>query len=107
MAQPQTMTGYSKLASLMGAHSELAIFRRFRTLNAQNLLYLQAELVHLEHKLRQCVEADISSGHVDRTIYDRDWQSLAESEASPGGNREQWETVLRIRNVLKEYSKNF
>jgi hypothetical protein len=99
------MNGYSKLASIMGAHPELANFRRFRTLNAQNLLHLQAELVFLENKLRQCVQADASSGHVDRALYDRDWQSLFESGATSGENSEQWTTALRIRCVLKEYSK--
>jgi hypothetical protein len=105
MAQPQILNGYSKLASLMGAHSDLANFRRFSTLNAQNLLYLQAELVFLENKLGQCVEADKSSGHVNRGIYDRDWQALFESGANSGGDGEQWDTVLQIRKVLKEYSE--
>jgi hypothetical protein len=96
--------GYSKLASLMGAHPELATFRRFSTLAAQNLLYLQAELVFLENKLRKCVDADASSGDIYREMYDRDWQSLSESGATAGGNGEQWAIVLRIRGVLKEYS---
>jgi hypothetical protein len=104
MTQLPPMNGYSKLASLMGAHPALASFRRFSTLNAKNLLYLQAELVHLENKLRKCVEADNASGHVDRVLYERDWQSLFESSTTPGGNSEQWETVMRIRSVLKEYS---
>jgi hypothetical protein len=105
MAQIPTMNGYSKLASLMGSHPELAIFRRFGTLNAQNLLYLQAELVHLERKLQRCVASDIASGHADRIIYDRHWQSLTESGSRPDGDPEQWETALKIRKLLKEYSK--
>jgi hypothetical protein len=105
MAQTLAMNGYSKLASMMGPHPELAIFRRFGTLNAHNLLYLQAELVHLEHRLHQCVKSDAESGHIDRTIYDRDWQSLSESKLMPDGNAEQWETALKIRSTLKEYSK--
>jgi hypothetical protein len=64
MVQLPPMNGYSKLASLMGAHPELAIFRRFGTLNAQNLLYLQAELIYFENKMRKCVEVDSISGHV-------------------------------------------
>jgi len=52
MALNPTMNEYSKLASLMGPHPELAIFRRFSTLNAQNLLYLQTELVHPKRKLQ-------------------------------------------------------
>jgi hypothetical protein len=44
------VNGYPKLARHMGASPEIAIFRRFGALNAQNLLYLQAELVHLEKR---------------------------------------------------------
>jgi hypothetical protein len=104
MAQTPKINGYSKLASLMGPHPELAIFRRFNALNAQNLLHLQAEIVYLEHKLQECVQNGMASGHADRTIYDRDWQSLAESGSTPGGNTEQWEAVLKMRELLKEYS---
>jgi hypothetical protein len=35
--------GYDLLASFMGFYLEAAIFRRFATLNAKNILYLQAE----------------------------------------------------------------
>jgi hypothetical protein len=50
--------GYAQLASLMGAHPEVAVFRRFGALNAQNLLYLQAELTHLELELRSTAGAN-------------------------------------------------
>ncbi|KAF2195047.1 hypothetical protein K469DRAFT_543962 [Zopfia rhizophila CBS 207.26] len=97
--------GYARLASLMGLHPEIAILRRFGALNAQNLLYLQAELTHLEHRLQKCVEEDADSGHPDRTIYDRDWQTLSESGAAPDGNPEQWNTILLIRKRLEEYNQ--
>jgi hypothetical protein len=32
----------------MGAYLEVAIVRRFAALNTQRILYLQAELIHLE-----------------------------------------------------------
>lgn len=98
--------GYTKLASLMGAYPEVAILRRFGALNAQNLLYLQAELTSLELKLKRCVKADAESGHQDRRIYDRDWQTLSESIESLENNSDQWSTVLQIRKTLKEYSKS-
>jgi hypothetical protein len=101
---PPPPNGYTKLAALMGAHPALANFRRFSALNAKNLLYLQAELIYLENKLQRCVEKDNGSGHVDRILYDTDWQSLFESGTTAGGNGEQWKTMMRIRGVLKEYS---
>lgn len=99
------MGGYTTLASMMGAHPEVAFFRRFGSLNAQNILYLQAELTTLELKLKELVKADASSGHLDRSCYDRDWRVLSESAQATDGNPEQLRTVLSIREKLKEYSK--
>ena len=90
---------------MMGAHPEVAVIRRFGSLNARNILYLQAELTALELKLDKCAKADADSGHEDRKIYDRDWQTLSESLHSEAGNPEQWKTILSIRTVLKEYSE--
>ncbi|EDN91968.1 predicted protein [Sclerotinia sclerotiorum 1980 UF-70] len=50
--------GYPKLAALQGTYSQLGIYRRFSTLNARNLLYLQAELVILEADLNQFTKND-------------------------------------------------
>lgn len=105
MTDTIAVNGYSRLASLMGPNPELAIFRRFTILNAHTLLLLQAELVYLENKLQKCVEADNASGHDDRKIYDRDWQSLFESDTMPDGSTDQLKTLMRIRSVVKEYSK--
>jgi len=97
--------GYSRLASLMGAHPETAIVRRFGFLNALNLLYLQAELAHLENDLREQAAADAESGHFERSLYSRDWQTLSESGATEDGNPAQWQLVLRVREKLNEYSR--
>ena len=40
--------GYSGLARMIGKRRELGMFRVFSGLEAQNLLYMQAELVHFE-----------------------------------------------------------
>jgi len=94
------MEGYSKIASLMSHHDELAIFRRFGTLNLQNLLYLQAELTHLEEDLRKIVAND--QAHPGRQFHTKYWYSLAHSENDE--EKEQWDKVLQIRETLKEYS---
>ena len=96
--------GYTRLASLMGAHPETAILRRFGYLNALNLLYLQAELTNLENALQKEAKADAESGHFDRTLYNRDWQSLSESVTTENGNPRQWELMLQVREKLNEYS---
>ncbi|OTA79954.1 hypothetical protein M434DRAFT_86781 [Hypoxylon sp. CO27-5] len=45
------MEGYAKVAQLMATYEEFAILRRFKRLNYQNLLYLQAQIIHLEDSL--------------------------------------------------------
>ena len=52
MKAKPVMTGYEKVADLMTAHAEMAMFQRFDFLNTLNALYLQAELVHLERKMK-------------------------------------------------------
>ena len=97
--------GYSRLASLMGTHKGTAVFRRFGTLNALNLLYLQAELTNLENTLRQQAKADAESGHFERSIYARDWETLSESMAAENQHCPQWNTFLQVRKKLDTYSK--
>ncbi|KAI1457862.1 hypothetical protein F4805DRAFT_467143 [Annulohypoxylon moriforme] len=97
--------GYSRLASLMGAHPEIATFRRFGALNALNLLYMQAELINLENNLDKQAKNDAESGHFERSIYHRDWQTLSESTTTEGGNPTQWHTMLQIKDKLRDYNQ--
>ncbi|KAI8626750.1 hypothetical protein F5Y19DRAFT_466245 [Xylariaceae sp. FL1651] len=97
--------GYSRLASLMGTHKETAVFRRFGTLNALNLLYLQAELTNLENTLCQQAKADAESGHFERSIYARDWETLSESMAAENQHCPQWNTFLQVRKKLDTYNQ--
>jgi hypothetical protein len=116
------MEGYTKLATLMGAYPEVAIVRRFASLNMQNVLYLQAELVHLESRLREIEEEDKKSGDENKKDRDFDWFQLSSLVDGPvtGGNAagngrpgtagpkqatKRWAIVLEIREKLKEYSK--
>ncbi|KAF2667891.1 hypothetical protein BT63DRAFT_304305 [Microthyrium microscopicum] len=92
--------GYAKVAQLMSAHNELAIFRRFRDLNLQNLLYLQAEITHLEAELRSIALED--EKHGGRQYHHQDWWSLSQSEG--GGDNEQWELILELRKKLEKYN---
>ena len=103
------MEGYAKIASIMGSHPEVAILRRFGALNAQNLLYLQAELVALEQDLRAISAEDSTSNEQDRANYSRDWYTLRQSQNQTTGSEDagkQWQTILLIREKLKEYSRS-
>jgi len=66
----------------------------------QNLLYLQAELVHLEAEHQRLAEADQT--HPDRLNHSKDWFSL--SQSGEDRDLEQWGKMLKIREKLKEYS---
>ena len=95
------MEGYAKVAQLMGAQDEFAIFRGFRALNMRNLLYMQAEITHLEAELQEIARRDA----VDRECADYafDWWSMSIGEGQNGD--EQWEKVQEIRDKLEKYSR--
>jgi hypothetical protein len=99
------MEGYAKIAWRMSMNPDLVLFRRFQALNAQNLLYLQAELVHLEYSLREQAAADSLSGSEQRRLYSRDWYTLKNASEAEGGDERQWQIILETRAKLKEYSR--
>jgi hypothetical protein len=122
-------TGYPKLAKQMAESTNLMVFRRFNNLNIFNLLSLQAELVDLEGQLQERWEYDDAM----EESFSKNFKSLRETmdprpqasndEASgqldevpsedpneepnedPSEERKtQWKLVLKIRDILKEYS---
>lgn len=87
----------------MGMVPEMAMFRRFGTLNAQMLLYMQSELIHLENDLRELEREDSRSDQLYKSKYSRDCFFLL-NPMTPGDNR-QLRLVMEIKAKLKEYSK--
>ncbi|KAL2071856.1 hypothetical protein VTL71DRAFT_13091 [Oculimacula yallundae] len=104
MASPPSapVEGYPKLACHMGRYAQSAIYRRFGSLNSQNILYMQAELVHLEKRLRNLQDIDASSNQGHRSKISKDWYWLNNYASEEGS--EQWEAVLTIRQKLKDYN---
>ncbi|KPI43696.1 uncharacterized protein AB675_6190 [Cyphellophora attinorum] len=95
------MEGYAKIAERISKHPELGIYRRFGALNAQNILYLQAEIHELEADLRNYAEEDAAQPRdSERSKYSRNWHKLSSSN----DDRRQWNTVCLIREKLKEYN---
>ncbi|MCJ1375579.1 hypothetical protein MMC20_006816 [Loxospora ochrophaea] len=93
---------YSRLAALIGAHQETALFRKFASLNAQNILYLQAELVHLESELGNITQENKYSGDSEKASF---LASLFNLKESSGTTKDlQWRKFLEVREKLKEYS---
>jgi hypothetical protein len=99
------MKGYLELSSLIGAHHELAIFRTFGALNAQNIIYLQAELSHLEDEWREIVREDKTCSISSREAYNYDWKKLSRSISARGEDPLQWAKFLEVRKKLTEYSR--
>ena len=95
--------GYPKLSERMGIVPEMAVFRRFGTLNAQMLLYMQSELIHLEEELRELELEDSRSKQPYKSKYSRDYFFLYNPTTK--GDDKQLRLVLEIKAKLKEYSK--
>ncbi|PQE24140.1 ATP synthase subunit gamma protein [Rutstroemia sp. NJR-2017a BVV2] len=94
--------GYPKLAALQATYPQLGIYRRFATLNARNLLYLQAELVILESNLNEFTRRDCVSEDLTARLYNKNWYHL--DKRKDGVLNSQYYTMLRVREKLKEYT---
>jgi hypothetical protein len=94
--------GYGAVANCMSFDCDLALYRRFGSLNSRNILYLQSELMSLEARLQELDSAanDISKGNEIWSV-PRSWYYLEKA----GG--EHLEVVLKIREKLEAYSKVF
>ncbi|KAH8591691.1 hypothetical protein B0O99DRAFT_718993 [Bisporella sp. PMI_857] len=93
------MEGYAKVAQLMSSQGEFAILRRFRHLNMQKLLYLQAEVIHLEASVNQLAQRD--AVNEERQFHAKDWWSLSQGSE---GESEQWEKFVELSEKLEEYN---
>ena len=97
------MDGYDLLATLMGEHPDFAIFRRFLTLNAKSLLYMQGELTYLHAELRVLASENRVSNDPERKDFDFSIETLMGPHVSKNGD-EQWSKILEIREKLRAYS---
>lgn len=95
------MEGYAKLSSVISTDSETAIYRKFGALNAQNLLYYQAELLDLEDDLNDIASKDRNSQDSEKREFAYNWAVL--SHAADGKDL-QLKKFMKIRKTLKEYN---
>ena len=96
------MEGYAKLSSVVSNDSEFAIYRKFGALNAQNLLYYQAELLGLEDDLNDIASKDRNSQDIEKREFAYNWAELSQAAA---GKNLQNEKFMKIRKTLREYSQ--
>lgn len=112
-------TGFHLYSSHIARDTSLSIYRKFAVLNTRNILYFQSELADLEVQLQQ-LDAEGNGEEVDNDVWaiSRNWRkmrdagvSFQESKAAVANiqesqdPRDSWSVVLKIRRVLKEYSR--
>ena len=100
-----SMADYHKLAGMMAHHEELAIFRRFDTLNLKNLLYMQAELIHLEAELRQMELDEKISADPNKPVHPMSVYDLREVTCT--GKTTQWAKYQEVQGKLQAYSGSY
>ncbi|KAL9617368.1 MAG: hypothetical protein Q9160_007816 [Pyrenula sp. 1 TL-2023] len=99
------VSGYPRLAQEMGNAPSIAMVRRFTDLSNESLLYFQAQLVILERELHDLqardarLSASIEPKPKPRCSRDWYWLGIDSPEC------DQWNKVLEIRQVLKEYEE--
>jgi hypothetical protein len=91
--------GYPKLAHVIGRNPEYAIVRRFTTLDVKLLLYLQAELVQLEHEL--CNLETLN--HQGDVSLQQSVSKLIKAEEGTNGWK-QWEKIQELLEKKEKYS---
>ena len=108
------LPGFADLAEFISSdnHGDLAIYRRFSTLGARNIIYLQGELAFLESKLRNIDEEDKQvwlgrfsmEEQVDVLQAARDWESFVRMGKVQGSRDERrYSVVMEVRKVMKDY----
>lgn len=108
----ESQGGYDRISRFMGDIPEVAIFHRFAHLSAESLLHYQAEIYEQELKLAEYRKNDREANPgSERWKYAINSGVLRDS-VNGGGDElrdsdpRQWETILRIRELLKEYCKH-
>ena len=94
---------YPRLSEFMSLWPEVAIFRRFSALNTQNLLFLQAEIAHLERELTTIREREERRADVKGILAQRSWFELSQA-SEDGEDCPQWAVIQELRSKLTEYS---
>lgn len=92
-------SGYPRHAALTSRDKAYAIFRRFSTLNARNLLYLQSEIMDLESQLTRVDHELQQNAHEARLGFPalKSWKAFSR-------NKKRGRLFRQIRTKLQVYS---
>ena len=95
---------YRTFAEFIATDDELFVFRRFDSLNARSLLYLQSELIALEKRLSEYDNEDIQDGSSDVKLSARCWETLTLRAGEHPREAERMELIRQIQKTTKTYS---
>jgi hypothetical protein len=102
-ADSSKIHGYPSFATIIASDPTAAIYRRFGSLSARTLLYMQSELAELESKLGALEHEDLRNEEDGGNEPHRDWK-LFEEKAEEGGRwGKRMDLVMEIRKKLKAY----
>ncbi|KAK1851575.1 hypothetical protein CCHR01_05773 [Colletotrichum chrysophilum] len=109
--------GYAEAANWMArdVDNETLIYRRFDELATRNLLYLQSEMLSIEHQLSELDKEDAEDEDMDWQMVVCDWEKLGDlvysSQASTASNiqtskaKTRADLIKKLRQKLEEYYK--
>ncbi|KAK6079992.1 hypothetical protein SCUP234_05348 [Seiridium cupressi] len=96
------LQGYPFLAKFWTMTRD-GMIRKFDNLALLNILYLQAELCHLETDLEDERRKDLETGQRSRVDCDWNWLLLKSDKLNQGSK--QWKIIIDIREKLTEYPR--
>lgn len=111
--QAKRRGGYTAAAEWLArdADNETLVFRKFDKLAALNLLYLQSEILEIEHRVERMHQDSIANGSdLDLQETARRWETLVRqaTEGDPRFRQDaqaKMQLVWDLRAKLKEYRK--
>jgi hypothetical protein len=95
------LKGYPTLAAFIARDQDAAIYRKYESLSARNLLYLSSEIHELEGQLKVLDEADFKSSCFVAEGAARKWEHY--STGKDPGIQAHRELQAKVKVKLKEY----
>lgn len=100
--RPSHLDGFPSFSRFIAEDKDAAIYRKFESLSARNLLYLQSELHDIERQLEECDREDakdLNNEHAQQCA--REWAYYSQCNDTHIQERQDLRDRLKIK--IKEY----
>ncbi len=100
--RPSHLDGFPSFSRFIAEDKDAAIYRKFESLSARNLLYLQSELHDIERQLEECDQEDakdLNNEHAQQCV--REWAYYSQCNDTHIQERQNLHNRLRMK--IKEY----